>query len=251
MNRRQALAGFGSVSLGVLLSSCGGDEKGATTSAEVSTTEGATTTVKPQTESSKATALLDDAGACGLTVEQTEGPYYFDAGAVRSDIREDRKGTELQLAIRVREAGSCDPLRDAVVDIWHCDAQGVYSGFESASNGGPGGGRTDDERYLRGTQVTNADGIAQFKTIYPGWYRGRTVHIHAKVHLDKTSVLTTQLYFDDSFSTTVYEEEPYASDSGRDAFNESDGIFDRSMLLKLARNGEAVAAAINFDVRAA
>lgn len=237
MNRRQALAGFGSVSLGVLLASCGGDDD-ATTQTSVSTTDGRTTTVEPQTKSG-ATALLDDAGSCALTVEQTEGPYYFDAGSVRSDIREDRKGTELQLALRVREEGSCKPLPDAVVDIWHCDGEGVYSGFESAS----------DERFLRGAQVTNSDGIVQFKTVYPGWYRGRTVHIHAKVHLDKQSVLTTQLYFADDFTAKVFESEPYASAGAPDTLNADDGIFDDSMLLKLARNGKAIAGAINLDVQ--
>ncbi len=119
---------------------------------------------------------VDSAGSsCEATAELTEGPYYFDADALRSDIREDREGVTLRLGIRVRSAGDCAPIKDAVVDIWHCDAGGVYSGFEAG----------EGERYLRGTQVTNADGVAEFTTIYPGWYRGRTVHIHAKVHLDK------------------------------------------------------------------
>ena len=92
-------------------------------------------------------------------------------------------------------AGECAPIKDAVVDIWHCDAGGVYSGFEAG----------EGERFLRGTQVTNADGIAEFTTIYPGWYQGRTVHIHAKVHLDSQTVLTTQLFFDDAVSAQVYD----------------------------------------------
>ena len=103
----------------------------------------------------------------------------------------------------MRDAGTCEPIENAIVDIWHCDAVGTYSGFESASQGGPpggGGGPSDDETYLRGAQATNGDGVPQFTTVYPGWYQGRTVHIHAKVHLDKQTLLTTQLYFPDDFS---------------------------------------------------
>ncbi len=101
----------------------------------------------------------------------------------------------------MRDAGSCEPLENAVVDTWHCDATGLYSGFESASTGRPGGGRSDEETYLRGAQATNEDGIVQFRTIYPGSYRCRTVHIHAKVHLDRQTVLTSQLFFADRFTT--------------------------------------------------
>ena len=115
-----------------------------------------------------------------MTVERTEGPYYFDADAIRRDIREDRAGARLRLALRVRDAGTCEPIPDGVVDIWHADAEGGYSGF----GGGGGGAARTDTRYLRGAQVTNADGIAELVTIYPGWYQGRTVHIHAKVHLE-------------------------------------------------------------------
>ena len=91
-------------------------------------------------------------------------------------------------------------------------------GFGSASTGGPPPERhdTDDETFLRGAQVTNADGIVQFKTVYPGWYPGRTVHIHAMVHLDRTSLLTTQLYFDDEFTERIYADAPYSQAAGRD-----------------------------------
>ena len=124
-----------------------------------------------------------------LTPEETEGPYYFDVDSIRSDIREDREGVRLRLAFRVRDAQSCEPIENAVVDIWHCDALGSYSG-SSLREGAGGGAAHDDETYLRGAQATNADGIVEFKTVYPGWYQGRTVHIHAKVHLDKQTVLT-------------------------------------------------------------
>ena len=208
-----------------------------TTTTTVSTTDGATTTVEPRTTASATADLFDDSSSCTLTAEQTEGPYYFDVDSIRSDIREDRKGTTLRLAIRVREAGECAALKDAVVDIWHCDAGGVYSGFQEG----------EGERFLRGAQVTNDDGVVQFRTIYPGWYPGRTPHIHVKVHVDKQTALTTQLYFDDAFSDKVYARAPYVP--GRDQTNAADGIFDRSLLLKLREEDDGVQGAISFDVR--
>ena len=190
IDRRQALGALGTISLGGLLAACGSDsESGNATS--VATTAGDPATVEPKTATSDATSgLFDDAASCTLTVEETEGPYYFDADKVRSDIREDREGTRLRLALRVLAADTCKPIPDAVVDIWHADAGGAYSGFDGA-------GSCAQTRYLRGAQVTNKDGVAEFTTIYPGWYQGRTMHIHAKVHLDNATVLTTQLYFDD------------------------------------------------------
>ena len=130
---------------------------------------------------------------------------------------------------------ACEPLPDAVVDIWHCDAEGSYS--------------AEPDTYLRGAQVTNRDGVAEFTTIYPGWYPGRTIHIHAKVHLDRTTVLTTQLYFDDAFSARVFtRDEAYPGESNRDGFNASDGIYDERLELTLAEEGEAYRGRITLDV---
>jgi protocatechuate 3,4-dioxygenase beta subunit len=251
INRRQALAGIGTVSLGALLAACGSDDPASTT-AEVATTDGATTTVEPRSGSDLA-ALFDDSSACTLTPEETEGPYYFDADAIRSDIREDREGTTLRLVLRIRDAQSCEPIRNAVVEVWHCDAAGVYSGFEAASTGGPAGGSgpTDDERYLRGAQVTDKDGIVELTTIYPGWYTGRTVHIHAKVHTDSQTVLTTQLYFDEAVTAAVSERQPYASDADRDTFNDTDPIFDEALLLALTQEGDGYLGTQSFDVATA
>jgi protocatechuate 3,4-dioxygenase beta subunit len=247
LSRRETLAGAGAVGLGALISACGGDSG---SSAEVTTTDGDTATVKPRSNGNLA-GLFDDTSACALTPEETEGPYYFDTDSIRSDIREDREGVALRLAIRVRDA-ACEPLRNAVVDIWHCDALGTYSGFEAASAGGPGGGfgsgPTDEEGYLRGAQVTDSDGIVEFTTIYPGWYTGRTVHIHAKVHVDTATVLTTQLYFDEEITAAVYEQEPYSSDTERDTFNDTDGVFDEQLLLDLSERDDGYLGLISFDV---
>jgi protocatechuate 3,4-dioxygenase beta subunit len=209
IDRRAAL---GTLGLGALLAACGGSES------------------RPETRE-----RFGADSNCTLTPEMTEGPFYIDADAVRSDIRAGRDGTPLKLAIRVRDS-SCEPVRDALVDIWHCDAAGGYS--------------TAEDPFLRGTQVTNADGIVEFTTIYPGWYRGRTVHIHAKVHLDSSTVLTTQLFFDDDVSAAVFEREPYASNPGRDQFNDTDGLFDEALVLDLTEDGDAYVGTISFDVAA-
>ena len=248
LNRRQALGALGAVSLSGLLAACGSDEE---TAGSVTTTDGSTATVETKTSSSKLTAdRFESASTCQVATELTEGPYYFDVDAIRSDIREDRKGTLLRLGVRVRDAGSCEPIENAIVDVWHCDAIGTYSGFESASDGGgPGGGRSDDETYLRGAQATNSDGIVEFRTIYPGWYRGRTTHIHAKVHLDKQTLLTTQFFTTKAMDDVVFARAPYNEDPGRDTFNETDGIYSEDGELTLSEEGEAVLGLITLDVQ--
>lgn len=246
-DRRQALVTLGTVSLGGLLAACGSNDE---TTGSVTTTEGESTGVQPKTTPSPATAeRFDDAATCRVTTELTEGPYYFDVDAIRSDVTEDREGTALRLALRVRDAGTCQPIENAVVDIWHCDAGGNYSGFESASQG-PGGARTDDETYLRGAQVTNGEGVVEFRTIYPGWYQGRTVHIHAKVHLDKTTVLTTQLFTTREFDERVYADTAYAGGGAaeREVYNEGDGIYEEGLELSLSEEGDDVLGVMTFDV---
>ena len=242
---------MGTVSLGALLAACGGDtpsESGTSTS--VPTTDGGSETVQPQAGAgSGLAAMFDDAATCTVSPEQTEGPFYFDVDSIRSDIAEDREGTTLRLGVRVQEAAACTPISNAVVDVWHCDAGGLYSGFETASRGGGfGGGQTDEETYLRGAQVTDADGIVQFRTIYPGWYSGRTVHIHAKAHLDRTTLLTTQFYFDDAVTDEVFDQPPYAERGPRSTLNPADGIFDAATVLTVQPEGDAYLGLITIGV---
>jgi protocatechuate 3,4-dioxygenase beta subunit len=151
---------------------------------------------------------------------------------VRRNIRENRAGTSLELKLQVVDAATCRPIKNAAVDIWHCDAGGIYSGFQAASRGGAPGsaGPTDKATFLRGIQFTNSRGLASFQSVYPGWYRGRTVHIHVKVHLNHDTVghvaHTGQLYFHDSLTSAVYQRSPYKSRAAaRDTFNNTDGIF--------------------------
>jgi protocatechuate 3,4-dioxygenase beta subunit len=168
------------------------------------------------------------APSCLLAPEQTQGPYYIPAEKVRSNIAERSAGTPLTLRLTVVDAGRCAPIKGAAVDVWHANAGGVYSGFESASAGGPGGngGPTDKDTFLRGIQYTDAHGRVQFQTIYPGWYRGRTTHIHVMVHVGGNIVHTGQLYFADSLTDKVYQTGPYrARAAARDTRNSTDSIY--------------------------
>ncbi|HEX6165919.1 MAG TPA: intradiol ring-cleavage dioxygenase [Acidimicrobiales bacterium] len=163
-------------------------------------------------------AALD---ACLLTPEQTDGPFYLPGDMVRRDITEGLPGHPLRLGIRVVDA-ACEPVAGAVVDVWHADVDGDYSGFADGS------GSTEDAAegttFLRGSQVADAAGIVDFRTVYPGWYQGRAVHIHVKAHLDGTTVLTSQLYFPEDVTDEVHAREPYAAHGTRDTRNEDDPI---------------------------
>jgi protocatechuate 3,4-dioxygenase beta subunit len=165
-----------------------------------------------------------------LWAEQDEGPYYREARPARRDVVEDRDGIALQLGIRLARDGET-PLRDASVEIWQCDALGRYSGFPPPDSSivvtaetAPRGEYLAGQTFLRGRQTTDAVGMVEFLTIYPGWYPGRTVHIHVMVRADD-AVLTSQLYFPDEVSDQVLARAPYAERPGRDTTNATDEIF--------------------------
>ena len=161
-------------------------------------------------------AVASGAVSCVLTPEQTEGPYYIANEALRRNITEGRPGTPLLLRAFVVNASTCKPIKNAAVDIWHADAGGVYSGFGSGA---------DSRTFMRGIQRTNAKGLALFRTVYPGWYQGRTVHIHVKVHLGGNVLHTGQLYFPDTVTDAVYRSAPYAGRPNRDVRNADDSIY--------------------------
>lgn len=155
----------------------------------------------------------DRDGVCTLTPQSEEGPFYADPKMVRSDITEGKDGVPLRLRLRVIEAGPCTPIGNARVDIWHCDAQGLYSAY-------PGQGDshridTSGKSFLRGTQMTDASGWVIFDTIYPGWYEGRATHIHFKVFLDQRNVLIGQTFLPDALSEFLYANVPAYGDRAR------------------------------------
>jgi protocatechuate 3,4-dioxygenase beta subunit len=161
------------------------------------------------------------AGACTLDPEVTEGPYWIDNHLTRRDVREDRRGLLLKLNLTVVNASTCKAIKGADVEIWHADAAGTYSGFGSS----PGRGATNSKRYLRGHQKSGANGRLSFLTIYPGWYRGRTPHIHVKVHVGGNTVHTGQLFFRDATSDKVYATASYRSHGQPDTTNADDMIY--------------------------
>ncbi|NUS04156.1 MAG: protocatechuate dioxygenase, partial [Nonomuraea sp.] len=132
VSRRRLITGVSSLGLGGLLAACAPDRPAVTTSTGAAVTPEATT-------AKDLTSLFTEANTCRLTASTTQGPYYFDADKIRSDIREDKQGVRLRVAIKAQDSESCAPLANAVVEIWHCDAGGIYSGAESMSRGGGGG----------------------------------------------------------------------------------------------------------------
>jgi protocatechuate 3,4-dioxygenase beta subunit len=187
-------------------------------------------------------AVASGAVSCVLTPEQTEGPYYIDGEKVRRDITDGRPGVALTLRTMVVDVSTCKVVKGAAVDIWHCDALGVYSGF------GPG---ARSRTFMRGIQRTDAKGVATFETVYPGWYQGRTVHIHVKVHLGGTVVHTGQLYFPEGVTDTVYNRSPYRTRPDRTTRNADDSVFrngGKRSMLTLSKSGSGYVAAITMGV---
>ena len=203
--------------------------------------------------------------ACLVKPELTIGPYFVDKQLERSDIRVEpstgaaSEGLPLALAFNVSQVtgGRCAPLAGAMVDVWQCDAKGVYSGVNDRMVGFD----TQGQKFLRGYQVTDAAGVARFTTIYPGWYQGRTVHIHFKVRNPvaaalagdeaKTWDFTSQLFFDEALTDRVFARAPYAGKGRRDTTNATDGIYRRGggeqLLLSVDEsNGQLYAA--TFDI---
>jgi protocatechuate 3,4-dioxygenase beta subunit len=191
-------------------------------------------------------ATPSSGSTCIVRPQQTEGPYFVDERLERSDIRSDpsngsvRPGSPLRLAFRVsRVAGAaCTPIAGALVDVWQTDAQGVYSDVVD------GAFNTRGQKFLRGFQLTDAAGLAQFMTIYPGWYSGRAVHIHFKIRTTPGAAsgleFTSQIYFDETLTDQVHAQAPYNGRGRRNTSNTTDGIFrsgGSQLLLPLVPDG--------------
>jgi protocatechuate 3,4-dioxygenase beta subunit len=181
-----------------------------------------------QMEAGTVAKLLPGANICILTPQAVEGPYYFDPKLERSDVTEGHEGVPLGLLLQVVEASDCSALAGARVDVWHANALGHYSGYQ-----GQGDDRdidTEGKTFLRGTQFTDAGGEVTFATIYPGWYSGRTPHIHFKVFVDDRNVVTGQIYFPDALSEFIYTQVAPYNTRGRerDTTNDRDGVLQSS-----------------------
>ncbi|MFJ9708105.1 intradiol ring-cleavage dioxygenase [Streptomyces sp. NPDC101234] len=238
MKRRRVLIG------GATVAAVGGLMAAGLASADTTTSE---------SDSDASTTVSSDASSsvCTLTAEVTEGPYSLTGALVREDVREDREGVEVQYTFTVvDEANDCAPLADALVEIWHCDALGEYSGFVGKN----GHTETDDGTFLRGGQMTDANGQVSIISIWPGHYVSRAVHVHMRVHTDVTltdtsytggSVIHTgQLFFDADINTEVQATSPYSDNTTKETALADDTIYDdggaSSGLLTLTALGDSV-----------
>jgi protocatechuate 3,4-dioxygenase beta subunit len=256
LTRREALALLGASGVAVTIAACVPAGSGGAASAGATATSSASASAAP---SSHVTASATAAGAlpsCVVVPELTEGPYYVDVNLERSDIRPNTAdgvpadGAPLELAWVVSQVDGdgCLPLEGALVDVWHCDAMGVYSGVQGSTG-------TD---FLRGFQRTDAGGGAAFTTIYPGWYQGRAVHIHFKIRTDPDAEagfeFTSQLFFDDALSQEVYSSGVYTSKGQPDQPNASDQIFNQSggaTLLDVTQDGDTYKTTFEIAVQLA
>src|SRR6476620_12260578 len=199
----------------------------------------------------RGSAASGESPVCLFRPEQTEGPYFVDEELRRSDIRSDpttgeiKAGVPFALTVAVSRVddGQCVPVPNAQVDLWHCDALGIYSYVKDPRFD------TTGRKFLRGYQLTGSNGEARFVTIYPGWYEGRTVHIHIKVRAaagaKRAFEFTSQMYFEDSLSDRIYAAPPYATKGKRTARNQDDRIFRRGgehLVLAPAQTADGYAA---------
>jgi protocatechuate 3,4-dioxygenase beta subunit len=240
LNRREALLALAGAGAVVALAACA---PGSTSTAQATATGGASTAT-----------TSGNTPACVARPALTEGPYFVDEMLNRSDIRSDpsdgsiRQGALLALTYRVSQlTNACSPFGGASVDVWHCDASGVYSDVSDPSFSAIG------KKFLRGYQVTDSSGVAKFTTIYPGWYQGRAVHIHFKIrsHTGSGSAyeFTSQLFFDDNITDQVYTQAPYNTKGQRTLKNVGDSIYRQGgsqLLLAPAKTADGYSA--TFDI---
>jgi protocatechuate 3,4-dioxygenase beta subunit len=228
----------------------------APTSIAIPTVDVATATLEaasPEAATADPGVALD----CVVRPALTEGPYFVDEGLNRSDIRSDpttgvvKEGVPLRIVVQAMkmDGETCAVYPGVTVDVWHCDALGVYSDVQDRSF------NTVGQKFLRGYQVTDENGQAAFTTIYPGWYQGRAVHIHFKLRTDPDaqtgSEFTSQWFFDESLTDVVHAQEPYASKGYRTLKNEGDGIYRQAgeeMILRLTPEGDGYLATFTVGI---
>jgi protocatechuate 3,4-dioxygenase beta subunit len=254
-SRRDVLSFIGSV-VAVGFVGCGSSANPTSPSASSSSSSSASTGTSSTTSGTSVSTASTNA-LCTVTPSLTEGPYFVDERLNRSDIRSDpstgiiRPGVVLTMRMQLSQISSvvgCAPLVGALVDTWHCDALGVYSDVAAQNSRG--------QRFLRGYQISDANGQVQFTTIYPGWYQGRAVHIHFKVRTNPGSSsgleFTSQLFFDEALTDIVHAQSPYASKGRRDTLNSRDGIYSgggAQLLLPLSASGGGYEGTMYVGVR--
>jgi protocatechuate 3,4-dioxygenase beta subunit len=203
LTRRNALGLMGGAALAAVVSACGGGSSTASSSRKATSTT--TTTTSPTTSTSTSNA---DTTSCTLTPQETAGPYPLDLHnnptMFRKDITEGKTGVPLTLTLTMLNTKQdCAPITNARIDVWHCDKDGVYSGFSQP------GVNTVGDTFCRGIQLTDTDGKVTFTTIYPGWYSGRITHIHFQLYLNNGLVATSQLAFPQDITTAAYNSALY------------------------------------------
>ncbi len=214
-------------------------------------------------ENDGVTLTANDPVTCRLTPEQEEGPFFVRA-PLRRDIREDRAGLTLELNLQVVRSDACTPVADALVEIWHCDAAGRYSGYPEDLSRNPVGtmlfvgndhvAPVNDKTYLRGAQKTDAEGFARFTTILPGWYEPRVPHIHVKAFVGDTAYVTSQLYFPAPLTEAVYREHPDYAPYGASPYHAGNdmvlGQFSdaHGLLLTPERSGDVLRASCRLGI---
>jgi len=208
------------------------------------------------TAAAPAAAAPTTAGACyTLASETIDGPYYLDYDLFRHNLVEDRTGIPLTLQLKFIDVVTCEPLQGAAVDIWSCNGVGVYSGYIAAGNNAPSSGGvhtppTDDRTFMRGSLISDAHGEVEFDTLFPGWYRGRAIHIHVKVHVggeltpdgyDSGHICHTgQLYFVEEAVLATYPVAPYNTNTVVRTTLDEDRLY---------RGGGAVDGLLNLSYR--
>lgn len=259
-DRRRFLQLGGLSALGAVLGACATDGTSASDDARATTTPssaggpGSTTIAGATAPAALTAADFDGLAICTVVPDQTAGPFSLDEQFNRRDITEGFPGHPLRLGLRVVDA-ACAPVAGAAVEVWHTDATGDYSAF---ADGGGGKDEAGGTTFLRGTQAADEQGIVEFRSIYPGWYPGRAVHVHVRVRVDDDIVATTQLYFDDAATEAVLTTGPYAEFGLPGTTNADDGFAGdvaESGLLLVTTTAETSAGAgtlalLNLGVRA-
>lgn len=264
LTRRRTLGLFGAAGVAGLAAAVGcssSDDKSTATATRAATATSAASATGIATSTIASTATPAATATPGATIavncvavpELTEGPYFVDELLNRSDVRSDpsdgsvAEGVALVMTIKVFDS-NCAPLAGAHVDIWHCNADGIYSDVSANNSVG--------QKFLRGYQATDSSGVAKFTTIYPGWYQGRAVHIHFKIrNYDgaNTAGFTSQFFFDDAVTDQVYQSAPYNSRGTRGQRNSDDGIYSQSggaTLLNVTPSGDGYESAFGIMLSA-